>query len=184
MTVKLSTLSICLGLMVVLVNLFGLVKPASFAEAARKFPRSLPAGYFFMLLATAWFIVNVRAESLADFEPLKPYLCLLFVAVGVGSCFFVQDFLAVRGLAVTMLLLAKLMCDSERWVGTPWKMVIAVWAYALVIMGIWLTVSPWRMRDIIQWANANEGRIRIGSGLRAVFGLFVLILGITVFSKP
>jgi hypothetical protein len=183
MTVKLSTLSIFLGSVVVLVNLFGLLQPAKFAEAARKFPRSLPAGYFFMMLGTAWFILNVRAESLADFEPLKPYLCLLFVGVGVGSCFFVQDFLAVRGLAVVMLLLGKLMVDSGRWVESPWRLVIALWAYALVIMGIWLTVSPWRLRDMIQWANANETRVRLGSGLRVVFGLVVLVLGVVVF-KP
>jgi hypothetical protein len=181
MTVKLSTLSICLGAAVLLVNLFGLLKPAQFAAAARKFPRSLPAGYFFMLLGTAWFILNVRAESLADFEPLKPYLYILFIGVGVGACFFVRDFLAVRGLAVTALMLGKLMVDSERWVDSPWRLVIAVWAYALVVMGIWLTVSPWRLRDMLHWANANEQRVRLGSGLRAAFGLFVLILGVTVF---
>jgi hypothetical protein len=181
MTVKLSTLSICLGGLVAFINLLGVVQPKKFAEAARNFPRSLPAGYAFMLLGTFWFILNVRAESLADFEPLKPYLCLLFVLVGVGSCFFVQDFLAVRGLAVTMLMLAKLMVDSERWADSPWKWVIAWWAYVMVVAGIWLTVSPWRLRDFLNWANANDTRVRLGSGLRAAFGLFVLALGVTVF---
>jgi hypothetical protein len=181
MTVKLSTLAIGLGALVLLINLYGLVKPAQFADAARRFPRSLPAGYFFMLLGTVWFIANVRAESLADFESLKPYLYILFVGVGVGACFFVQDFLAVRGLAVVLLLLGKLMVDSERWVASEWRLVMAIWAYLMVAVGIWWTVSPWRMRDALHWANATDTRVRLGSAVRCAFGLFVLILGATVF---
>ena len=183
MTVNLSTLAIVLGSLVVLINLFGLAQPTQFTEMARKFPRSVPAGYVLMVLGTVWFIQNVRAESLADFEPLKPYLCALFLAVGVGSCIFVQDFLAVRGLAVVLLLLGKLMVDSERWANTEWRLVIAVWAYVLVVMGIWLTVSPWRLRDMLQWATASEGRVRIGSAVRMAFGIFVVALGFSVYKS-
>lgn len=181
MTVKLSTLSICLGAAVALINFYGLLNPAKFADTARKFPRNLTAGYFFMLLGTIWFIWNVHVESLADFEPLKPYLYLLFAVVGVGACFFVQDFLAVRGLAVALLLLAKLMVDTQRWVDSPWRVVIAGWAYALVVAGIWLTISPWRLRDLIHWANANDGRVRLGSAIRCAWGVFILVLGVTAF---
>jgi len=181
LSMKLSTLSICLGLGMAALNLIGLLKPAEFAAAARKLPRSLPLGYGFMLLGTGWFIWNVKAESLADFEPLKPYLYVLFAGVGVGACVFVTDFLAARGLAVVMLLLAKAMLDAQRWADSEWRLVIAVWAYALVLGGMWFTAWPWRLRDLLNWANASEQRTRIGSGLRMAFGLFVAALGFTVF---
>jgi hypothetical protein len=181
MAIKLSTLSICLGSLVVLINLFGMLKPSEFAAAARKFPRNVAAGYFLTLAGTAWFIWYVNNESLADFESLKPYLFTLFIGVGLGTCFFVQDFLAVRGLAVVMLLLGKVMVDAERWASTEWRLVIAIWAYLLVVAGMWFTVSPWRLRDILYWATANEKRIRMGSAVRAAFGVFVLVLGLTVF---
>ena len=126
MGIKLSTLAIWLGLCVAAVNLYGLLKPSEFRNVLRKLPRSLPAGYLFMLSATAWFMWNVNREPLSDFESLKPFLFILFVGVGVGSCFFVQDFLAVRGLAVLMLLLGKLMVDSQRWAESDWRLVIAV----------------------------------------------------------
>jgi hypothetical protein len=93
----------------------------------------------------------------------------------------VQDFLAVRGMAVLMLLLGKLMVDTERWVNNDWRLVIAVWAYVLVVGGIWFTVSPWRLRDMIYWATANEKRIRVGSAVRFAFGAFVVFLGLKVF---
>ncbi len=181
MAIKLSTLSIGLGLCVAAVNLYGLLKPSEFGKFFRRLPRSLPAGFVFMLSATAWFLWNVSRESLSDFESLKPFLFILFVGVGVGSCFFVQDFLAVRGLAVLMLLLGKLMVDTQRWAESDWRLVIAVWAYVLVVAGMWYTVSPWRLRDLLYWATANEKRIRAGSAVRFAFGVFVAFLGFKVF---
>jgi hypothetical protein len=65
---------------------------------------------------------------------------------------YVRDFLAVRGAALVMLLLAKLMVETARWVDTQWRLVIVIWAYGLVVGGMWFTISPWRMRDLIQWA--------------------------------
>jgi hypothetical protein len=79
------------------------------------------------------------------------------------------------------MLLGKLMVDTARWEDTPWRLVIVVWAYLLVAAGIWFTVSPWRLRDIIQWKTADDRRVRLFSGLRLAFGLFVFILGLTAF---
>jgi hypothetical protein len=179
--IKLSTLSIWLGLGVALINIYGVIKPSEFGAAARKFPRSIPAGYFLTLAGTAWFMWNVSHESLADFEKLKPILFTLFIGVGLGTCVFVQDFLAVRGISVLLLLLGKMMVDAGRWERSDWRLVIAVWAYVLVAAGMWFTVSPWRLRDLLYWATANEKRIRIGSAMRAAFGIFVAVLGLTVF---
>lgn len=181
MTVPLSTLSVCLGAAFVLVSLFALIQPGRFVTAARRFPRSIPIGYVLMLGGTAWFMWNVYNESLADFENLKTILLTLFVVVGLGTCIFVQDFLAVRGLAVVLLLLGKLMVDSERWANTEWRLVIAVLAYMMVVAGMWFTISPWRLRDMIQWDTASVGRVRFTSAARLVLGVFIAVLGLTVF---
>ena len=42
MAIKLSTLSIVLGLCLAAINLFGLLKPLDFKNFIRKLPRSLP----------------------------------------------------------------------------------------------------------------------------------------------
>ncbi|MGD0206925.1 MAG: hypothetical protein ABSC89_04885 [Verrucomicrobiota bacterium] len=180
---KLSLLSILLGLGVSVPQIYGLTQPAQFAAAARKFPRSLPIGCGLMLLATAWFVWNVNVEPIADFSVFKPYMMAGFTAVGILACIFVQDFLAVRGLAVLMLLLAKLMVDTGRphLDESPFVLVIQIWAYLLVVAGVWFTVTPWKLRDIINWATATEDRIRIGSIIRLSFAVFVLLLGLTAF---
>jgi hypothetical protein len=178
---KLWVLSILLGLILGLPHIYGVLRPKEYGAAMRKFARYTPAGYVLMIVATLWFLAYVKQESISDFASFKPFLFILFAAVGLGACLFVKDFLAVRGLAVVFLLLAKLMVDTARWVDTEWRLVIVTWAYAMVIAGMWFTVSPWRLRDIIDWQTASEQRVRLFSGIRAGFGVLLIILGATVF---
>jgi hypothetical protein len=189
---KLSVLSILLGLGMAAPQIYGLAKPAAFAAAARKFPRHVPTGVFLMLLGTAWFLWMVHIEPIADFAAFKPHMMAVFAAIGVGTCIFVQDFLAVRGLAVVLLLLARLMVDTGRphlpttWFHalqgeSSWVLVIQTWAYVLVVAGIWFTVTPWRLRDLLNWATATEKRVKIGSAIRLAFALLVVVLGLTAF---
>jgi hypothetical protein len=180
---KLSTLSVALGLGLGLPQIYGIVSPQKFAASVRRFPRNVPVGIGLMLLGTAWFLWNLSQESISDFSAYKNILLGGFAAVGIASCIFVQDFLAVRGLAVVLLMLAKLMVDTGRpmLATTHWTLVIQTWAYVLIVAGIWLTISPWRLRDLLFWATANETRVRVGSGIRLAFGLFIAALGMTAF---
>jgi hypothetical protein len=178
---KLSTLAIALGVVVCLPQLYGLLKPSAFAAAARKFPRSELWGFVLMGIGTIWFLRNLNNESISDFAAYKSVMLVGFGAVGLLTCIFVRDFLAVRGLAVVLLLLAKLMLDTARWYDSEWRLVISTWAYLWIIAGMWFTVSPWRLRDFIQWSTANERRVRVGSAMRLALGALVLVLGLTVF---
>src|SRR3989442_3041017 len=125
---KLSILAIFLGLGFGLPQIYGLMKPAKFRDAVRKFPRSEPWGYALMLLGTAWFLWNLQQENISDFASYKKALLVGFAAVGIGTCVFVRDFLAVRGFAIVLLLLAKLMVDTARWADTEWWLGNVTWA--------------------------------------------------------
>ena len=179
--IKLSVLSVLLGLGLALPSLIGLTNPERYAAGVRKFPRSLLWGYLLMAVGTAWFLYNLSLESVSDFASYKPMMYGGFCLLGILAAIYLKDFLAVRGLAIVIMLLAKVMLDTARWANTPWRLVIITWAYGLIIAGIWFTVSPWRCRDFLQWGIANEKRIRLMGGIRVAFGLLVVILGITVF---
>ncbi len=183
MILKLSTLSVLLGLLYGAPCFYGLARPGKFTEAARKFPRSTPWGVALMLLGTAWFLYNLSQESIADFAAFKNVLFLGFAAIGIGTCIFVQDFLAVRGLAVVLLLLGKLMVDSGRvtLATTSWALVIQTWAYLLVVAGMWLTISPWRLRDLLAWLVQMPRRLKFICALNAGFAVFLVVLGLLRF---
>ncbi len=180
---KLSLLTILLGAGMSVPQIYGLARPKDFTETVRKFPRNYTIGVVLMLLATGWFVWNVNSEPIADFAAYKPAMLVAFAAIGVASCIFIRDFLAVRGLAVVFLLLAKLMVDTGRpHLGqSPFVLVIQAWAYVLILAGIWFTVTPWRLRDFLNFATANENRVRIGSAIRLAFAVFIVLLGLTAF---
>ena len=180
---KLSLLAILLGIGMGFPQVFGLMKPKEFAEKVKRFPRNVPIGIFLMLLATAWFDYNVNNEPIADFSSFKPYLLAIFAAIGIMACIFIQDFLAVRGLAVVFLLLAKLMVDTGRvHLGeSPYVLVFQAWAYLLIVAGIAFTLWPWKLRDLVNFATATEQRVRVTSAIRLTWALFILVLGLTAF---
>ena len=177
----LSTLAIIIGAATCAGSLYALVKPAAVMKQVRAFPRSEPIGFVLMLLGTAWFVYNLNHEAIADFAAYKKYMLTGFAALGVLTCFFVRDYLAVRGLAVCLLLLAWFTLNRTRWEESPARLFLVALAYIWVIAGMWFTISPWRLRDIINWWTANETRFRIGSILKVIVGATILVLGLTAF---
>ena len=177
---KLSQLSLVLGIGMVLTHALALLQVPATTRWLRRFPRDVPTGVVLMLVGTVWFEWNLMAENLEDIAKYKTLLQIFFAVLGVACCFFAQDYLAVRGLSVVLLMAAFVMCETARWHESLWRDAITGWAYVWVLAGMWFTISPWRLRDLINWGTASESRTRLFSGLRMAFGLFVMALGLTV----
>jgi len=180
---KLSLLSILIGAVLSVPQVYGLLRPADLAARARRLPRHTSLGVVLMLLATGWFLYIVSNETLADFSEYRTLLLGGFGAVGVLSCIFVQDFLAARGIAVLLLLLARTMLDTGRpHLGeSPFVPVFQGLAYLFVVAGIWITITPWKLRDLIEWLNSSEKVTRLACGVRLLVALFLVALGLTAF---
>ena len=178
---NLTLLTLLLGLAYGVPQLLGLMNPVRFRDILRRFPRHELSGMILMSLGTVWFLYLLKTDDISDFESFKPVMFIGFAVIGFGTCAFVRDFLAVRGLAVMVLLVAKLVLDTARWVDTEWRLVLAVWSYLWIVLAVWLTVSPWRLRDYLEWVTATESRIRLASALRLAFSLLLVGLALTAF---
>lgn len=178
---SLSTLAILLGVGFSLPALYAVINPKSFSEHARAFPRCEWSGYVLMAVGTAWFLFNFNRETLQEFLAYKKFLLLGFATLGFSACIFVRDYLAVRGLAVCLLLLGWFTLNTARWVETPWRLVLITWAYIWIVLSMWWTISPWRLRDYIQWETASPARLRVANIAKLAFGGLVVLLGLTVF---
>ena len=106
---------------------------------------------------------------------------VFILITGIGSCIYLKDFLAVRGSAVIMIQLAKLIVDTARWHESDWRLVLVTMAYLMVVVGMWLTASPRRKRDWIECLTANEDRFKKVCIARAALGVLLLVLGVTAF---
>lgn len=178
---KLHILVILLGAAALLKAFWAFYNPENFRAAALRMPRSTTLGYISVALGTAWFLYIFENESLADFAAYKTLLRFGFILLAVLVCLFLKDYLAVRGMAVILLLLAKTTVEMARVVDTDWRLLLVTIAYVWVVVGMWFTVSPWRARDMLEWATANDGRIKTMAIVRVGLGALLLVLGLTVF---
>ena len=83
------------------------------AESVQAFPRSRVAAYILLGTAAAWFLYKVTQLGPADFGQYKNILFIVFLVVALGSYIYVPDFLAVRGLAALILLIAGALLDAS-----------------------------------------------------------------------
>jgi hypothetical protein len=177
----LSKLAILLGAVIAIFQIWTLLKPVECAAALRKFPRSEGWGYLLMAIGAGWFLYRLNQEAIAEFAAYKTYMLLGFGAVALAACFFVPDFLAVRGLSITMLMLSAFVLSRTRFVDTLWRLVLVIAAYIWIVAAMWWMISPWRLRDFIQWATATPQRMRRIAMTRLAFALLVIVLGLTVY---
>lgn len=178
---NLAPLAVALGLGLGALQVWALLRPAAWRAFMLRLPRDRALGTALVLAATAWFLFYLRSETLADFARFRPMLMAGFGAIGVLTCLYVTDLLGARGLALILLLLAKLMVDTARWHPSEWRWVVTGLAYVWVIAGMWWTISPWRLRDALEWNCRTDSRIRNLAGLRLALCALLVALGMTVY---
>jgi hypothetical protein len=176
----LSQLCLILGFSMVASHGLALLRSGPVAAWLQRFPRNVALGVLLMLLGTAWFEWNLWHETLSDIAPWKNLMLIGFAVVGIGSCFYVKDYLAVRGLAVLLLMVAWFMCETARWHNSLWRDAIIAWAYFWMVLGMWWSLAPWRARDGIGWLVADLTRLRFMAAAGVGWGMFVAALGLTV----
>ena len=180
----------------------GILWPEPFRNWAVKFPRSVVWGRVLLGLAAliAWVVVYRVARDTAQEEVLVPMptapLAALFhlifaygpvlVVVGFPVAYWLvirygNQFLAIRGLAALLLLLAKQMLDAADLSDLPARLVVTVLAYLWVVAAIWMTTAPHHLRDVIGWVMASNTRCRIACSAGAALGIGLVLLGLFVY---
>ncbi|MDR2863905.1 MAG: hypothetical protein LBV54_08580 [Puniceicoccales bacterium] len=141
----------------------------------RAFPRSWLASAVFFGGGAAWFVMEIfqlGESDLAGFP--RNWLVGIFVLTALLAFRFLSDLLAVRGLAVLMLLSARVLLDSG-YAQLPRSLVLAGTAYILVVLGIWWGASPHVLRDWLVWALEKRPRALIAGALVGAVGVANLV---------
>jgi hypothetical protein len=145
------------------------------------FPRSTPASVVFFGLGTAAFLYRVGYLSPADFGDYKVYLLVAFSVLAVLAFFCVPDFLAVRGLAVCVLLGAMPLLDAAfmRY-EVPQRLFMVTPIYLIALpAAIWLGAQPWRLRDFLEWLFRPGARARTLGGVMVAYGVVLAAVAFT-----
>lgn len=173
---SLHTVGLIAGAFLTLVGLIGLVKP-DFANLVRRFPRSRIAGIVLLticLVWTFWLLATIQMGEFSGFR--RP----LLIALPIGYVLvlrFVDEFLAARALGILCLLAAEPLLGAAFLRYETSRLVVTVFAYLLIVAGLFWVAIPYVLRDQINWIARSVFRWRCLHALILVYG--GMILGLT-----
>jgi hypothetical protein len=173
---SLFTFTILAALVLLLVGIPYLVIPGRMEVATKAFPRHRLSAIILMLLGGGWFLWKITQLGQSDFGDYKNILFILFAATLIGSILYVQDFLAVRGLAILVLLSANTGLKSAFGLyDIPERLVLVTILYLFIVAALILGVMPYKMRDLLNWLYAGGGRVRACGALFTLMGLALAV---------
>ncbi|HTB63158.1 MAG TPA: hypothetical protein VK737_06180 [Opitutales bacterium] len=154
-------------------------------RAAKAFPRSQVAAYVFFGAGTLWFLNLLNHLGSADFGDYKRILVAVFAAIGLGAFFVAKDFLAVRGVAVLLLLAARPALDASMIYTPPpgTRVWLNAFVYVMIVLSIYLGAAPYHARDMINWLFVKPGRARVLGAVCAGYGLALAGLAMSYQGK-
>lgn len=168
------------GLLLIALSVPLLSNHSGFAAVMKSFPRSAAAGNLFFGAGAAWFLWVVAHISKADQIIARPYLLVAFGVLAVLSLIYMREFLAVRGLAVLVLLAATPLLDAAYMhYEHPQRLFMVTLVFVAVALAIWVGASPFRLRDFFEWLFARPGRTRGLGGALLAYGLLLAVVAFT-----
>ncbi|HVM59542.1 MAG TPA: hypothetical protein VMV72_01640 [Verrucomicrobiae bacterium] len=178
---RLAITSTILGAVSIAGRVPGLVAPEKFGEALRKFPRSVLWGRILMGVCAVWAGIVMFNAATDDWAWARPV-----VVIGVPIAYWLviqsaDQFLAVRGVAALLLLIAKIAVDAADRSELPLRLVVTVLAYLWVCIAIWMASAPHQVRDVIGFVTTNTVRCRLACFLGICVGALLVVLGTCVY---
>lgn len=178
---RLAITSTVLGAAMIAGRLPGVVAPAKFSECAQKFPRSVVWGRVLLGICAVWAGIVMYHAATDDWAWTKP-----LIVIGVPLAYwlviqFADQFLAIRGMAALVLLVAKVALDAADLSELPSRLFVTVLAYLMVCAAMWMAAAPHQVRDFIGVVTANTTRCRAFCFLGTVIGALLVALGLFVY---
>jgi hypothetical protein len=168
--IPLFTAGLLLGIWLIGSHVLMLAKPALVQGWLKKFPRHVLSGQIILGIGLAWFWLLVAPEGmgklsalrmdLGEFNNIKPILRLLVPASLVLVSMSVRDFLAVRALGLLGLMVAAPLLDAAFLKDPDSRLLVPVFAYALLTASLFWVGMPYLFRDAVTWVTATPGRWR------------------------
>ncbi len=157
------------------------LKPAVVRTGLQRFPRNRWCGWLLAIVAVAWAAWILHNLPLGRFESLKTWLGPVAVVFAGLVCYYMDELLAPRALGALLLLYPAPLLTAARLHESPWSVVMSVVAYAMVIKGMALLLSPYLFRHFTQRLLQTDKACRlVGTGGLA-FGALLLLLALAVY---
>jgi len=167
------------GIFLSLFGLWGLIRPDASQAAARTLPRSRVAGFVLLTIAFFWSFWLLATMEMGEFFGFRKPLLFILPVGFLLVLRFVDEFLAARSLGILFLLAAEPLLDAAFFRTESTRLLVTVFAYLLIVVGlVWVTM-PYLLRDHINWSARTNGRWRFTHGLVFIYGAAILACAVT-----
>jgi hypothetical protein len=156
------------------------VKPG-FTSVAQKFPRSHVAGIILLSIALVWTFWLLATIEMGEFSAFRRPLLIALPIGYVLTLRFVEEFLAVRALGILCLLAAEPLLDAAFLHYETSRLLVTVFAYLLIVAGLFWVAVPYVLRDQINWSTRSIFRWTFLHLLALVYGGVILGFAFTKY---
>ena len=177
---SLQSAGIISGAFLILISLPGLVKP-DLISVAQKFPRSRLAGVVLLTIALLWTFWLLATIEMGEFSAFRRPLLIALPVGYVLALRFVEEFLAVRALGILCLLAAEPLLDAAFLRNETSRLLVTVFAYLLIVAGLFWVAVPYILRDQISWSTRSVFRWRFLHLIALVYGGVILVFAFTQY---
>lgn len=182
---SLFTVGLVLAFSLIAVHTLMLLKPVMVQGYLKKFPRDPLAGQILMGVGLLWFWLLVAPDhwgilsslqmDLGEFNGAKKILRILVPITLVLVVMSVRDFLAVRALGVVGLMAASPLLESAFLKDPGSRLLVPIYAYALLTVSMFLVGMPYLFRDAVTWVTADSRRWNVLSLAGLGYGVATLV---------
>jgi hypothetical protein len=176
---SLQTAGYIAGILLLLFGLWGLIRPDASQSAARNLPRSRVAGFVLLTIAFFWSFWLLATMEMGEFSSFRKPLLFILPVGFLLVLRFVDEFLSARALGILFLLAAEPLLDAAFFRNETSRLLVTVFAYILIVVGLFWVTMPYLMRDQINWSARTNGRWRITHGLVFLYGVAILACAVT-----
>ena len=177
---SLHSAGIVAGVFLIALGLIGLTKP-DVASVVQRFPRSRVAGVVLLTICLVWTFWLVATIQMGEFSSFRRPLLIALPIGYVLALRFVDEFLAVRALGILCLLAAEPLLDAAFLRYETSRLLVTVFAYLLIVAGLFWVAIPYVLRDQINWIARSVFRWRCLHVLLLVYGGAILGLTFTQY---
>ena len=176
---SLQTAGYIAGIVLLLVGLWGFARPTESQTAARNLPRSRVAGFVLLTIAFFWSFWLLATMEMGEFSSFRKPLLFILPVGFLLVLRFVDEFLAARSLGILFLLAAEPLLDAAFFRNETSRLLVTVFAYMLIVVGLFWVTMPYLMRDQINWSARTNGRWRITHALAFLYGAAIIACAVT-----
>lgn len=178
---SLQTAGYIAGLFLLVLGLIGLVTPAASQAFARDLPRSRAAGFVLLTIAFFWTFWLLATMEMGEFSGFRKPLLIILPIGFLLVLRYVDEFLAARALGILFLLAAEPLLDAAFFRDEKSRLLVTVFAYLLIVIGLFWVTMPYLLRDQINWSARSNGRWRLTHGLVFLYGAAILACAVTQY---